>query len=417
MISFHRFQHLVLIGSLVLCFSMVSFHSAKAQTDDERIAQLYQQIADLEKEAAQYRGNIASEQAMATSLKKEITILKNQISNIQTQIAITNKKIDKTKIEITGIEGNIFDTLKGISQKKQTIGRLILSLNQQDSEDMVTLLLKHASISDFFQETQQANTVNSELLDVIGNLQKQKQDLEQNKNNLEGKKTELVQLNEENSNKKESLSGVVSTKDNLLAKTKGQEAQYQKILSSVETKEATFFDELRILESKTVAGGLFIVHVTSSNPPPRGTKIFTWPEVGYKVTQGYGMTTYAKRGAYGGAPHNGIDISGGYGSEILSIGDGELLARGTNNGFGNWIAVKHDYDLVSIYGHLSSYALIPIGTKVKGGQVIGYEGSTGNSTGSHVHLSLYKDFFTYTKNSQLYFNYFEGSLNPADYLK
>jgi murein DD-endopeptidase MepM/ murein hydrolase activator NlpD len=132
------------------------------------------------------------------------------------------------------------------------------------------------------------------------------------------------------------------------------------------------------------------------------------------------MTSYAKRGVYGGAPHNGIDISGGYGQPIRPVADGIVLASGFNNGWGNWIAIRHPSlgNLVSLYAHMRSPASLANGTPVSSTSIIGYEGSTGNSTGPHLHLSIYSDFFTYIneKNGQLYFNYFEGTLNPLDYL-
>ena len=82
-------------------------------------------------------------------------------------------------------------------------------------------------------------------------------------------------------------------------------------------------------------------------------------------------------------------MASGYGSPIKVIGDGEVVANGTNDGWGNWVAVKHSpYDLVSIYGHMSTFEFIRVGTEVKAGYTIGYEGSTGFSTGSHVHLSV-----------------------------
>ncbi len=68
---------------------------------------------------------------------------------------------------------------------------------------------------------------------------------------------------------------------------------------------------------------------------------------------------------------------------------------------------------------MSSLSFLRVGTEVKAGDVIGYEGATGNASGSHLHLSIYKDFFTYIsdkKSGQLYFNYFEGTVNPLDYL-
>ena len=69
---------------------------------------------------------------------------------------------------------------------------------------------------------------------------------------------------------------------------------------------------------------------------------------------------------------------------------------------------------------MSAFEFLRVGTQVKAGQIIGYEGSTGFSTGSHLHLSMYKEFFTYInekKNGQLYFNYADGSINPRDYLQ
>ena len=111
-----------------------------AQTDDQRIDQLRQQIEVLEKEAEQYRGNIASEQAKAKSLQSEISILNNQIKKIQTQISITSKNIEKTGVEIEGLEGTIFDTQQKINYKKDTVGRIILSLYKQDQESLVEIL-------------------------------------------------------------------------------------------------------------------------------------------------------------------------------------------------------------------------------------------------------------------------------------
>ena len=104
----------------------------------------------------------------------------------------------------------------------------------------------------------------------------------------------------------------------------------------------------------------------------------------------------------------------------MAIGDGEIIANGKNDGWGNWVAIKHpnQYNLISVYGHMSALSFLQVGTQVHAGQAIGYEGDTGNVTGSHLHLSIYKDFFTYVngKNDQLYFNYFEGSVNPLNYL-
>ena len=396
---------------------------ASAQSDQDRIDQLRQQIEQLEKEAEQYRGNIAGEQAKAKSLKSEITTLENQIKKIQTQIKITSKNINKTEIEIEGLEGNIFDTRQKINYKKDTIGRLLLTLYKQDNENTLTILLKNANISDFFTQTQATTKLNTTLLILVTELKGEKDALEAHKSESEAKKQELEALNQKQKQQNSSLGQTKTGKNQLLVQTKGQEAQYQKMLVEVEQKKSLFFTELKELETKIIQGGLYILRITAENLPKKGTKLFVWPENDYHITQGYGCTSYARcnksRGPYGGAPHNGIDLASGYGNPVKAIGDGEIVANGKNDGWGNWVAIKHSpYNLVSVYGHLSAFEFLQVDTQVKAGQTIGYEGSTGNSTGSHLHLSLYKEFFTYLKekNGQLYFNYFEGSINPLDYL-
>lgn len=400
---------------------MASF--AMAQTDTERIAQLREQIEQLEKEAEQYRSNIASEQAKAKSLKGDIGILESQIKKIQTQISITSRNINKTKIEINGLSENIFDTETSINYKKGAIGRLLLDMYKRDNENLLIILLKNLNISNFFNKAQAVANLNTTLLGFVSDLKNEKGNLENKKDVTEQKKQELENLNQKQKEQNSTLGQTKEGKNQLLTQTKGNEIQYQKMLAEIEQKRILFFTELKELETKIIQGGLYITHIVAQNLPPKGTKLFQWPEEDYRITQSYGCTAYARcrrtRGPYGGAPHNGIDIASGFGSPIKAIGDGEIIANGKNDGWGSWVAIKHPpYDLVSLYSHLSAFEFLRVGTQVKAGQVIGYEGTTGHVTGSHLHLSVYKDFFTYLneKNGQLYFNYFDGSVNPLDYL-
>lgn len=405
------------VGFLLTVFSFPL--SVFAQSDEDRIIELRKQIEELERQAAQFKTNIAGEQAKAKSLRGEISILENQIKKLQTQISITSKNIDKTKIEIGNLETNIFDTHQKINYKKDSVGRLLLTLQRQDRENLLMVLIKNANLSDFLKQSQYAANVNTALLTLIDELKADKKNLEDTKSVAEDKKQELEELNKKQREQNSSLGQAKTGKNQLLTQTKGQEARYKKMLEDVEKKKTAFFNELKELELKVISGGLYIVHITADSIPPKGTKIFKWPEDDYHITQGYGMTTYAKRGAYGGAPHNGIDMAAGRGSPIKAIGDGQIVANGTNDGWGNWVAIKHVNNMVSVYGHMSSLSFLKVGSQVKVGDVIGYEGDTGNATGSHLHLSLYREFFTYLnskKNGQLYFNYFEGSINPLDYL-
>ena len=409
---------------IIFSFSLLAFRFVSAQTDEDKMVDLRFQIEALEKQAEQYRDTIAQTQEQEKTLKSQITNLKNQISALQTQISLTGKKIDKTKIEINDVQNNIFTTQEKINKQKNTIGQLLLLMDRRDKESLLSIILKNNDLSDYFNQTQSATNVNMSLMDLVDDLQKTENNLNQNRVNLEDKKEDLESFKQQQSSQKTSLDQVTKNKDQLLKDTKGQEAQYQKMLVEVERKQSVFFGQLRELETHVIQGGLYIVQVTASSLPKKGTKLFKWPEEGYRLTQGYGCTKYARcgsrRGPYGGSPHNGIDIAAGYGSSIHAIAEGQIIANGKNDGWGNWVAIQHpnQYNLVSIYSHMSALSFLQVGTNIYSGQIIGYEGATGNVTGSHLHLSLYKNFFTYVneKKDQLYFNYFEGSVNPLDYL-
>ncbi len=423
--SKNKFFRQVSVAFLFSIFCLLfSVGFARAEDVNQQILDLRKQIEELTKQAEQYKGTIAQKQKEANTLKRQVDILNNQISQLQMRIAITDKQVGSAKLEIVGLEGQIFDKQGKIDRQRQAIGELLSLLYERDRLSLLAVLLKTPRLSDFMGQAQQEENLNVKLLSLLGELKDEKASLEESKNRLEQKKTELEALNKKQNNQKVSLNGSKINKDQLLAQTRGQEAQYQKLLSDVEKKQNEFFTQLKELESRALKSGAFIVHVTADSVPPRGTKIFRWPEPegDFYITQGYGYTGYAlsKRKPYGGAPHNGVDISTGQGTPIGAAADGVVLASGLNNGWGNWLAIRHPSlgNLVSLYAHMRAPAALANGTPVSAGSIIGYEGSTGNSTGSHLHLSVYRDFFTYIneKNGQLYFNYFDGTLNPMDYL-
>jgi len=413
---------ILVFKSYLLFFTIISlllFFASPALAEDvnQKILDLRKELAELQKKSDEYQKVVASKQKESASLKREIDLLINQISRLETEIHITENKISSTRLVITDLRDKIYDRQEKIKSRQDTISLLLQMMYKNDQESMLTILVKNHLLSDFLHQVKQAENLNKGLLAAITVLKNERQELEEDKTELEAKKQDLESLNSSQKIKQEALSDTKSGKGTLLTKTKGQEELYQKLLSEVEKKEAQFFNELKKLESQALETGAFIVHVTADALPPKGKKVFRWPYEEYYLTQGYGYTKYARRGAYGGAPHNGIDIVGGCGTPIRPIAAGHILASGLNNGFGNWVAVQHDRGVVSIYAHMRAPSGLGNGVAVGVDDIIGYEGSTGNSTGCHLHLSLYKDFFTFIneKNGQLYFNYFDGSISPLDY--
>jgi murein DD-endopeptidase MepM/ murein hydrolase activator NlpD len=124
---------------------------------------------------------------------------------------------------------------------------------------------------------------------------------------------------------------------------------------------------------------------------------FKWPELTFHVTQEWGPTNfvleppYTYNGTYYSHFHGGIDIGNGCGTPILAVGDGTVRASGQplwpwDTGYG--VVISHGSGVQSWYWHLRAQVIVSPGQVVSRGQVIGYEGNTGNSTGCHLHFAI-----------------------------
>jgi murein DD-endopeptidase MepM/ murein hydrolase activator NlpD len=109
-----------------------------------------------------------------------------------------------------------------------------------------------------------------------------------------------------------------------------------------------------------------------------------WPIEG-PVTSSFGEREDPFNGE--GAFHSGIDISAAYGAPVRATADGEVSGASMGSGYGREVVLNHGHDVMTVYGHLSAIAVLP-GQHVTEGQVIGYVGQSGRSTGPHLHYEV-----------------------------
>jgi murein DD-endopeptidase MepM/ murein hydrolase activator NlpD len=117
---------------------------------------------------------------------------------------------------------------------------------------------------------------------------------------------------------------------------------------------------------------------------------FIWPEPKAVISQGFGPSKLVLEPPYAGYPHfhTGIDLVEPFGSPVYAADDGVVALVGVSSqGYGRYVVIAHSGGLDTLYGHLSA-SLVRVGQQVVQGQTIGLEGSTGNSTGPHLHFEL-----------------------------
>lgn len=162
--------------------------------------------------------------------------------------------------------------------------------------------------------------------------------------------------------------------DRLVQQLRAQEAARQAALAEARRRAAAE-EERRRQSNATSASG------------------FRWPESSFRITQEYGPTNFVLEPPYNGYPHfhTGIDIAGGCGTPILAAGTGVVAASGQplmpyDTGYG--VIIDHGGGVQTWYWHMQARVIVRAGQPVTIGQVIGYEGSTGNSTGCHLHFAV-----------------------------
>ena len=110
-----------------------------------------------------------------------------------------------------------------------------------------------------------------------------------------------------------------------------------------------------------------------------------WPTAGYlSCSYGWRIDPFTKQNDF----HSGIDISSQVGQPIIAPSDGIVIWAAPRNGYGNVMIIDHDFGYQTRYGHMSGFAVRP-GQRVQRGQVIGYVGNTGKSTGPHLHYEVW----------------------------
>lgn len=417
-----KIKFLILI--LAISYSLLAIRSTVAQSDadlktqiEEEIRVLEQKKQQLEQQAQQLKGGIAQTQEQASTLKGQIANLKNQISSLQTQISLIGKKIDKTKIEINDVQNDIFSTQEKIDKQKDTIGQLLLFMARRDRDGLLGIILKSNDLSEYFRQTQAVISVNANLVELVDDLQKTEDQLSQNKNSLEQKKSSLELMKQQQSAQKISLDQVTKNKDKLLKDTKSQEIAYQKLLAETEELQRQANLEIFQLEDK------LRLAIDPNSLPLARHGVLAKPADG-RTSQSYGCikTAFARRNYPScdnkkGGFHNGLDIAASFGTPLLAAENGKVIAIGSApHAYGVWAAIEHENGLVTAYTHMSVRS-VKVGQEVRRGDIVGNMGSTGLSTGSHIHFMVYAPKTFTTKQSSISGILPIGAtLNPIDYL-
>lgn len=329
-------------------------------------------------EAKQKTENAKKDAKAAEEKKKavlaEYNAIDKQISDTETEIDIIEKQIEQTKSDIVLKE----EELKQAEEEYNEYEELFLTrarVMYENSEiKYLEILFGADDFSDFLSKLEMISQLMEYDKSILAKLEETKEKIAAAKAELEN----ILVRQEENAKNLEARKGALDVtlkqKQQLLENATADLEKYKAIYEAAEAAEAALIKENANAFSY------------SANPIKYTGGKFAWPVPGsQRITSYYGYRIHPvyKTRKF----HTGIDIGAGYGLDIIAGGDGTVTLAATNGGYGKCVIINHGSGLTTLYGHCSTL-LVSVGDKVTKGQVIAKVGSTGVSTGPHLHYEV-----------------------------
>jgi len=366
-----------------------------AQSEIEKLQQEIRdrnnRLGNIEKEIAQFEIELKKVGAEKNTLQRAINQLELERKKVQAEISYTEQKINSTDLELNQLILEIKSTEGDIALQQDAISSIIRDYYKRTDETLVELLLARGNFADFWDAIETNERVQSSMSQRVQNLQTLKDTLAGKRDDTLTKRGLLVKLKNQYGDQNQVLINNRAEQAELLTATRSEEANYQKLLKEKQAAREKIVAEMRDFEAK-----LQFILDPNTIPAP-GTQVFDWPLKNIVVTQLFGGTEFAKRNAsvYGGrAYHPGVDFGAPRGTAIHAPLAGTVRATGNTDAvpgcysWGKWTLLDHANGLTTLYAHQDVVSVSP-GQRVATGEIIGYVGNTGFSTGPHLHFTLY----------------------------
>lgn len=406
---------------IALVFLLLAGSLEASPIDDLRqsITDRESQIKQIEAEINAFQQQIEAKEAEANTLKNEISKQDTILKKLAAQINLTSKKISASELILKRLSLEIGGKNEEIDSHKLTLAQILRSMNETDKGTLIQILLKHNDLSDFFSDVQYIQDFEEAIKNDLDNLKVLKADLEENKKEEEQTKKRLISLASDLRDQKGVEENVRKAKDQLLRQTKNKEAEYQKLVSDRQKKRAEILSEINKIEDQLRA------MIDPTSLPELRPGVLAWPIQPPLITQGFGLTSFAKSAAgdvYGSNGHNGIDFKAAVGTTIIASEDGVVKSVGNSDlvcpggSYGRWVLIEHPNNLATLYAHLS-YIKVGQGQNVSRGEIIAFSGDTGYTTGPHLHFTVYDARTVQYRKSRVCGTLpYGGYLDPTKYL-
>lgn len=384
----HRLITLLTVAALALsCSGLALADESETEFDPEEHSR---QSDDLQKEASDLQKSLDKTEKSIARKQKQSQQLQEQITELNTQIKTSNETIHTLNDEITALQVPIDQKLQELEDILTLLQKRLRAVHTAGDTTSLEIILGAKSFSDFVDKSEMIRSMSEYDQRLIDNVKTQLQSIADEQKALQKKKALVEQEKSDLETKKQKINELMDENTRLIEELTTEEDRLNAELEANEEKQKELDKALADYQKKQAAKSGSEIVVT-----PNADGSWVWPCPGFtyltssfeewRGTNNHGALDIADAGIYGAkvvAACNGVVFST---NETCTHDFGKSSSCGCGGGYGNYVMIDHGDGKLSIYAHLSGVTVTP-GQSVSAGQLIGYVGSTGYSTGAHLHF-------------------------------
>ena len=328
---------------------------------------------------AQQKADELEQQKEAAEAEKDS--LTEQLSGIITSMKETQEKLTAKEDEIADAENELIQAKVDENDQCESMKMRIKFMYESGNTQFFTILLESRSITEFLNKAEYVSQLSAYDRDMLEEFQRVVKDVEKKEASLQKEYTELNTLQDQLTSQQTEVQALLDSKE---AQIDDLEKQIGENADTIEElkRQAEEAERLRKEQAAAQSGG------SSYRPGSGGTVVsgngyFTHPCPGMTYQSSY----FGEIRPYETGGHKGNDYAAPAGTPTYAAAAGTVITAGWSNSAGNWVVINHGNGLVTKYMHHSAIC-VSAGQYVEKGQQIGYVGSTGQSTGPHLHFQV-----------------------------
>ncbi|MCF0126743.1 MAG: peptidoglycan DD-metalloendopeptidase family protein [Clostridia bacterium] len=376
----------IIFNSTIVMAANVDDLKSQQKENDNKINQTQSQINEINAKKSQTVKEVEA-------LNDKISGYESEILELQTKISNLNNQINEKKIRLKEAEDNY-------DYQQEMLNKRLVAIQEAGETSYLDFLLSSNGIVDFISNYYLITELAKSDTQLLESIEQQKVEITKQKEDLESNKNEVVTAKASVESVQTQLKSTKSEKDKQVAQLSASEKELQSQIDELRSAnisiDAKIQAEIRKATNNNKNGG----NVDISSPSAAGF-IYPLPTAYSRITTGINYST----GQYHGAVDFGC--SGINGQPIYAVADGTvMISERLNGSYGNYILIYHNNGLFSLYAHgQDGSRTVSAGQTVKRGQQIMRVGSTGNSTGPHLHFEV-----------RTYPGSYSNRVNPISYL-